>query len=372
MSFVERIRTLAERAPSTVDHLATEEASKNALIMPFIAALGYDVFDPREVVPEFTADVGTKRGEKVDYAIRRDGEVVMLVEAKKAGEALSQENASQLFRYFTVTKARIAILTNGTEYRFYSDLEEPNKMDAKPFLVIDLLDLNENHLEELSRLTKEGYDLENMLSTAGDLKYMREIRRTLEEQFRDPDEEFVRFFFGRANPGARFHKGAKEQFQELVQRTFKNFVADRVGDRLRTALLQNDDGQAIRLQAETPPTSDTPAAGAPESDDEQSDSGIETTEAELQGFYIVKAIACAVLPGSRIAARDTKSYFGVLVDDNNRKPLCRLHFNRPQKYLGLFDVEKKETRHALESVDDIYRFAEQLREAAGRYVIDED
>ena len=129
MSFTERIQALAQRAPKLVDRLDTEEATKNALVMPFLSALGYDVFDPDEVIPEYTADVGMKKGEKVDYAIMRAGQVVMLVECKKASVKLSGTEVSQLYRYFSVTKARIALLTNGVQYCFYSDLDEPNKMD---------------------------------------------------------------------------------------------------------------------------------------------------------------------------------------------------------------------------------------------------
>jgi len=83
MTFEDKIKSLAAKAEKTAHALETEEATKNALVMPFIAALGYDVFDPDEVIPEFTADVGIKKGEKVDYALRRNGEVIMLVEAKK-------------------------------------------------------------------------------------------------------------------------------------------------------------------------------------------------------------------------------------------------------------------------------------------------
>ena len=113
MSFEGKINALAEKVPTLIDHLETEEATKNALVMPFINALGYDIFNPKEVVPEFIADVGTKKGEKVDYAIMKDGEVIILIECKAAKSDLCDANISQLYRYFAVTKSRIAILTNG-------------------------------------------------------------------------------------------------------------------------------------------------------------------------------------------------------------------------------------------------------------------
>ena len=113
MDFIEAIQSLATTAAKRLEHLQTEEATKNALVMPFINILGYNVFDPTEVIPEFSADVGVKKGEKVDYAIIKDGRVIMLVECKASGVDLDQAHASQLFRYFSVTEARIAVLTNG-------------------------------------------------------------------------------------------------------------------------------------------------------------------------------------------------------------------------------------------------------------------
>ena len=359
MSFADRLAALAQRAPSLIDHLATEEATKNALVMPFIAALGYDVFNPQEVVPELTADVGVRKGEKVDYAIKQDGEVIMLIECKTAGTNLSEANMSQLFRYFTVTKARIAILTNGVAYRFYSDLEEPNKMDARPFLELDLLDVRDHHVAEVKRLAKGSFDLDRMLDAASELKYLRELSKVLAEQFETPDPEFVRFLYLKVNPEGRFVASVREQFSELVPRAIGQLISERVSGRLRTALAQ-EDGSPVRLEEES-------AQEASPASDEPRDAGVETTQEEIEGFHIVRAIVCEVIAPERVAHRDTKSYMGILLDDNNRKPICRLHFNWTQNYLGLFDAEKNETRHELESLNSIYRFADQLRETARRY-----
>ncbi|MDQ3034754.1 MAG: type I restriction enzyme HsdR N-terminal domain-containing protein [Myxococcota bacterium] len=366
MTYLEKIKALASRVPQLKGMLKTEEATKNALVMPFIAALGYDVFDPSEVTPEFCADVGTKKGEKVDYAIKRGTEIVMLIEAKAVTERLSIENASQLYRYFSVTKARIAVLTNGVRYKFFSDLDEPNKLDAKPFLEIDLEDLRENLLSELGRLTKEHFNLEAMLSTANDLKYLREIRSVLEVQLETPDEELVRFLFTRASPSGRFTQAAREQFTPLVKRALGLFIADRVSNRLRVALAR-EDLVTGRLPPDEVPVPELIAAPEVEAE-EISDLEHITTEDELEGFRIVRAIVCSELARKRIVMRDAKSYCAVLCDDNNRKPICRLHFNRAQKYIGLIDAERNEARYALTSVDDIYAHADALRAIAARYV----
>ncbi len=128
MDFIDQLKQFSSRVETLRASLQTEEATKTAIIMPFFAMLGYDVFNPQEFVPEFTADVGTKKGEKVDYAIVDNGNPIILIEAKWIGENLNKHD-SQLFRYFATTTAKIGILTNGLIYKFYTDLETPNKMD---------------------------------------------------------------------------------------------------------------------------------------------------------------------------------------------------------------------------------------------------
>lgn len=360
MSFTERLTGLSQRVPETIELLQTEEATKNALVMPFLQVLGYDVFDPREVVPEFTADVGIKKGEKVDYAVKHEGEIVMLIEAKKAGAPLAVGHASQLFRYFTVTTARIAILTNGVQYQFFSDLDEPNRMDSKAFMEIDLRSPKENLVAELEKLSKSAFDLQSVLSSASDLKYMNAIRTVLERQFDEPDDDFVRFFFGHAEESSRFVQSARDQFSRLVRKALHQAVADRVNKRLRAAL-------ASSSEPESPSVANEPAQKAePVGQEQESDTGIVTTEEELEAYRIVKAICCALVSAERIAFRDAKSYASVLLDDNNRKPICRLRFNAKQMYLGLFDSDKSETRVAINGPEDIYQHASTLKETVSR------
>jgi len=230
MSFDEKISALSEKIPSLMDRLETEEATKNALIMPFIAALGYDVFNPQEVIPEFVADHGTKKGEKVDYAIMQNNDVIILIECKQAKSTLADANMSQLYRYFAVTKSRIAILTNGVNYLFFSDLEESNKMDERPFLELDMLNLRKNLLLEVKKLGKEKFDLDRMLSTANELKYTSQIKKVMLKQFEEPDEDYVRYFFNATNSGSRFTASAKEQFTEFVKKASSQFINESVSD----------------------------------------------------------------------------------------------------------------------------------------------
>lgn len=360
MSLIEKIHALSQRAPALVKHLATEEATKNALVMPFLSSLGYDVFNPMEVVPEFTADVGVKKGEKVDYAILRDEQVLMLVEAKKVGAELRVTERSQLFRYFSVTKARVALLTNGTQYLFFSDLEKPNIMDELPFLEVDLLDLRDSVVLELRCLGKEHFNLDKVLSQASQLKYIGETQRTLAQQLEEPMEGFVRFFFTQANPDLRFTPSAKKEWTLFVKTAFQQFVADKMREQLRN-YLEHEDRTSSRARVpelETKNKQQLVGEGRP---------GVETTEEELEGFRIVRAITRSTIPVKRVGYRDSKAYFAILVDDNNRKPICRLHLNRSTWYLGLFDSEKSETKHVLANLEALYDHSDALRESAARH-----
>ena len=362
MEFSERLEALALKVRNQASAIGTEEATKNAFVMPFIATiLGYDVFDPLEVIPEFTADVGIKRGEKVDYAIVRDGEVQILIECKASHTTLNIENASQLFRYFGTTNARLAVLTNGVVWQFYTDLDAPNKMDSKPFLVLDLLDIDDTLIPEIQKLSKESFDLDSIINAAEELKYVGAIRREIAGQFREPDDEWVRFFTTRVYEGM-FTAKVREQFTTLVRKASKQYLTEQVNDRLKTALSA---GISVPVTGDTPQAEVSSQQVAEE--DLDRDTEIVTTLEELEGYQIVKAIACSEAKPHRIVHRDQKSYFAILIDDNNRKPIARLHFNTKQKYLGLLDESKVETRHPIDSLDEIYSFAESIREAVQRY-----
>lgn len=362
MEIAERLSSLAAKVKQQKGAIATEEATKTAFVMPFISLiLGYDVFNPQEVVPEFTADVGTKKGEKIDYAIVKEGEVQILIEAKTIGAPLSINHASQLFRYFATTNARIAVLTNGEQYHFFTDLERPNRMDEKPFLQLDLSELDTALIPELAKLTKEVFDLDSVISAAEELKYIGELKRALATQFREPDDDWVRTLTNRVYEGS-YTQRVREQFTGLVRKATKQFLSDQVNSRLKTAL-------GTQAYGETAPAL-TGEEAAEESIEEASDTasnGIETTLEELEGFQIVRAIACSEVVPARLQHRDTKSYFGILLDDNNRKPIARLHFNTGQKYIGIFDSSKTETRHPIDTLDEIYRFADQIRATVHHY-----
>ena len=353
MDFIDRIRELGSRIPDRLQHIQTEEATKIAFIQPFIRALGYDVNDPTEVVPELTADIEEKKGEKVDYAIFKDGKPIILIECKWSGINLDKVDAGQLRRYFSVTESRLGVLTNGVVYRFFSDLEKPNIMDSKAFLELDLLDIKESLVDELKKFTKDSFDIDDILSTASELKYTREIKRILAEQMIDPSDDFVRFFASQVYSGLRT-QSVIQKFADMTKRAFQQLISDRINERLKSALAgdpvsHTEDGANQPTEA----PSDEYAA--------EDHKIVKTTEEELEGYYIVKSILREVVPAERITIRDRLNYCTVLLDNNQRKLICRLWFNQPQKSLGVLDQERNEERIRIEVLDDIYRYADQLK-----------
>ena len=342
MDFIDHLRLLSARIAATRDRVQTEEATKNAMVIPFIQILGYDVFNPLEVTPELVADVGTKKGEKVDYAILKDDKPIILFECKKAGADLSINHAGQLFRYFHVTEARFGVLTNGLVYRFFTDLEQPNKMDETPFFEFDVLDFKERDVEELKKFAKSAFDLDAILTTANDLKYTTAIQNRLGEWMVAPDEKFVRLLAADLIGNRKFTQPVIDQFTAITKRAFEQMLGGRINDRLKGAM--------------TPDT-----APAVESD-AAADTPIVTTAEEIEGFHIVRAILRGVVAPHRICMRDSQSYCAILLDDNNRKPICRLMFNSTKKLaLMLFHEKKDGDKVALESVDGIYHHAESIR-----------
>ncbi len=318
--------------------------------MPFLQALGFDVFNLEEVVPEFIADVGVKKGEKVDFALKIDGTIAMLVEVKPISCKLRDTQFSQLFRYFHVTEARLAILTNGREAWFFSDTDEPNKMDKKPFFTFDFQKHDAAQVEELARFQKGRFAIDAIIEAASNLKYTSAAAAYLKRQMEEPDDDFIRLIGRQIHEGS-ITKSVAEQLKPAIQAALDDLVRDRIQDRL-----------SITFRPESA-TQVSPVPEEPANDNE-----VFTTDEEREGFMIVRAIGAKIVPVERITMRDSKSYCAILMDDNNRRPICRLYFNSATtKNLGLFDAEKKETRIKIASPADIYQSAEAIEAAIRAY-----
>lgn len=363
MDFIDHLRVLATRIANTRSIIQTEEATKNAMIMPMIQILGYNVFDPTEVTPELVADVGTKKGEKVDYAILRDGKPIILFECKKAGADLSINHAGQLFRYFHVTAARFGVLTNGLVYRFFTDLEQPNKMDEKPFFEFNILDFKERDVEELKKFAKSAFDLETILTTANELKYTRAIQTRLAELMASPSEDFVRLVSAELIGTRRFTPAIRDQFTLITRRAFEQLIGEKINERLKGAMAP----ESVSVPDPAPAT--PPVQATTDSPSNSAEPQVVTSSEELEGFHIVRAIVRGLVTTKRVVMRDAQSYCAILLDDNNRKPICRLRFNNRDKLrLGLFNEKKEEEIVSLETPDDIYNFAGQLQAAVKLYL----
>lgn len=356
MDLIDKLREISARIPKLRQDglIKTEEGTKNALIMPFITALGYNVFDPTEVTPELIADVGTKKGEKVDYAILRDGKPIMLFECKSFGTDLENVHASQLYRYFSVTEARFGVLTDGVQYRFYSDLEKRNLMDNSPFYVFDLTEVKESAVEELKKFTKAIFNEDAIITTASELKYKGLIRQYLYTQLQQPSDDLVRLL-GQASGAytGRFTQTVIDDFRVIVRDSLKLFISEQVDNRLKTALASDSEKKDDVKKVEP-----TPAPTA----------SIVTTQEEIEAWYIIRSILRERVDAKRITMRDVQSYCSILLDDNNRRPIARLYFAPNRKQIGIFDQQKVEERHSVETIDDIFNFAEKLNEAVSRYL----
>lgn len=349
MEFNESIKQFSERVESLKGTISTEEGTKMSLIIPLFQILGYDVFNPTEFCPEYTADVGIKKGEKVDYAILENDSPLILIECKCCTDTLDK-HSSQLFRYFGTTPAKFGILTNGIIYRFYTDLEESNKMDLVPFLEIDITNLKDSSINELKKFCKENFDKEKIFSTAEELKYSGLIKNVLSKEFDSPSEEFVRLILTTVYEGQK-NQRVIDKFTPLVKRAFLSFVNEIVNNKISSALTKDTEEEDNSSAIEETPVSK-----------------IITTEKEIEAFYIIRGLLAGTVPIEDIAHRDTESYFGILYHNNNRKPICRLNLDAKNKQLLIPDENKKFERIYIDSLNDIYKYKNRLIEVVKRYI----
>jgi hypothetical protein len=359
MDLIDRLRDISSRIPRLKQEglIRTEEGTKNALIMPFINALGYNVFDPTEVTPELIADVGIKKGEKVDYAILRKGQPIILFECKCFGADLSQVHASQLYRYFSVTSARFGVLTDGVIYRFYTDLDNPNKMDENPFFIFDMTEIKEAKVEELKKFTKSSFDEDDIMTAASELKYKGLITSYLHKEMSTPSDELTRHLAQASGAyGGRFTQSVIDDFRAIVRSSFRGFINEQVENRLKSAL-------ASEQQKALPESSDD----SPQ-DNQDNRREVVTTEEEVEAFQIIRSILREVVDVKRIAMRDALSYCAILLDDNNRRTIARLYFSANRMRIGIFDENRKEIAYQIETIDDIFNYASQLKTAIMAYL----
>lgn len=349
MDFEVNILKISDRFNTIKTSIKTEEATKTSLVLPFLNLLGYDIFDPTVIVPEFTADIGRKKGEKVDYAVMINNKPLILIEVKQCNEKLDRHK-TQLERYFTVTESKFAILTNGFEYRFYSDLDKPNVMDIRPFLSINLLNIAQKDIKELEKFRFEKFDIDNILSMAGDKRNIRQIKEIFKNEITNPSDEFVKFFASKIT-NKPLRQNIIGEFHEYTKKALTEFINENISKKINSL--------SEKLIEESEEQGEDEIQEQKTKDKRQ----IVTTQEELEGFYIVKSILADTIELKRIAQRDTLSYFGILLDDNNRKWIARLYFNYSNKYIEIRTGEKSSEKYLLNKIEDIYLYKEKLHEA---------
>lgn len=330
MDFENQLNAIVETIAERKALVSTEEATK----MPFLKALGYDVFNPSIVVPEYTADIGTKKGEKVDYAIFKDAKPFILIEAKNHTENLDNHN-NQLVRYFNTSPSiKFAILTNGIEYRFFTDLEQQNLMDKIPFLVINLEKIKPRDIKDLKRFICTDLNLDEILSIAMEKKYYRNIQDIFKNEIENPSDEFTSFF-AKQMTEKRMTSAVLDEFKNHIKKSFKELINDLAYEKI-TNIKNNLQG-----------------INDDEEDEQDESKDIVTTEEELQGFYIVKSIlASANADLEDISYKDTLSYFNILYQGKVTKWICRLFFNTAKKQIAFPD----RTSVNIEKLEDIYQY----------------
>lgn len=357
MDFIDQLKQFSKRVESLKDSILTEEATKTSIIMPFFSLLGYDVFNPDEFVPEFTADVGIKKGEKVDYAIMSDGEPIILIEAKWIGASL-QNHDSQLFRYFGTSKAKFAILTNGQYYRFYTDLDEPNKMDKQPFLEINILDIKEGLVSELKKFHKTNFNASEIFDIASDLKYSNEFKNIFDQQLSSPSDDFVKFFLGYVYSG-RQTQSVIDRFRGVLKTSLNTYISEVMNEKIKSALntASADEGS---VETSTENSAESPAKPKKK---------IITTEQELEGYFIIKNLLSDLVDIQDIGYKDNEQYMSILYKNKVTNWIARLYLNSSSvQYLAIPDENKKENRIKINNVYDIKQYKEQLEEVLKRYI----
>jgi hypothetical protein len=225
-------------------------------------------------------------------------------------------------------------------------------MDEKPFFEFDVTDIKDNQIEELKKFHKSYFDIDNIQNTASELKYMNELKTLINSEFQNPSDGFVRHFGKQIYQGVLTAK-LMEQFTNLTKKSMQQYINDLITERLKSALKkENEEEQKEIEQSASPLTNEVK---------------VETTTEEIEGFLIVKTILRQKINSTRIAYRDAQSYFAILLDDNNRKTICRLYLGGSKKYFAFIDDQKKEIKNEIATLDDIFKFADVLHKIIAAY-----
>lgn len=229
MNLKETLEMLNKVIVENSDLIKNEESTKQFLILPFLNGLGFDTYSPKEVTPEFTADFH-KKNEKVDYAISLNDQPRIFVEAKSMHSKITK-SAPQLSRYFsTFPSVKLGILTNGIEYHFFTDLNNANIMDSKPFFIFNITNYSEEDFEHLIKFSKNVYDEETIKILAESLIYFQAFKAVIKEIFETPSDDFIKFVIKE-----RFKFKVTQQFiqasRPLIQKSLQEAISEVISEK---------------------------------------------------------------------------------------------------------------------------------------------
>lgn len=337
MDIASGMRALRESALAHREFLKNEEAAKNALVMPMMRALGYDVFNPMEFKPEYTLDVGTKKGERVDYATCRGDKIEMLIECKDCRVELDpkrfRQQFTQLYRYFSVTSARIAVLTNGIQYRFFTDLVKPNVMDDEAFYVFDLLNMKKDDIRIMSLFGKAEFDLDRIIPKAQAMRTRSILKGLIVEQMRKPSDDLVRIIAGETH-GSRLTQGIRDSYRATIANLFEEIVAE---ETIKGIAAHKDTKSQAPLADCQGPVPETPPS-----------------QDEMEVFGIIRAVCARHVDPARISMRSAKSHRTIVLDDSGRKAIAKIQIPASQPWHLTAIFNREETRIPIEDALDIY------------------
>jgi hypothetical protein len=344
--FKKNLEELALQIKEKKSQISNEQETKQFLIIPFIRALGYNPDIPGEVKFEFPADLEPKKGEKIDIALLKDNRPVIFIEAKPANTILDNFDAQLRKYYHNYHETRFGVITNGEEYRFFSDTQKDNVMDKVPFLVVNFSKLKESDLKNLLKFKKENYHEKNLCNIALDLHYLPAITEAFKELFKKPSDDFIAALFRFALPEKKITPTIQSKLPDIVREAIRNAIMEMTlkgveGFQSTTIIPQQENFEKL---------------------------GDQPTLEENEGYYIVKAILHGVADPSRVAIRGFKYNCGILLDNSQNRPICRICFREKEKYVIVYDnLEKKENKFKIENINDLFKFGDHFKKTVMFY-----
>lgn len=330
------IQKITDRYKKSGNLIQNEEQTKTSLIKPFFdTVLGFDTSDPFEFQAEYQASFKDLK-DKVDYAAFVNGKPAIIIECKPLQDQLGSRREEQLARYFTnKVEARIAILTNGIIYKFYSDLLEKNVMDNDPFFTFNLLEFTDEDLAKLERFSKNNFDIQSIINSEKAKFETKKLFQILVKNLSEVNEDLVK----KVLYDLGFSRSSKQLIEEYQLKISEIYLS-----------------AITEVQSELISKQQLAAA----SEKELKESGIETTDIEKDAFLIFKTIFMQEgITADRISNKDFKQFFNIILDGKQSNVLVKLYLNNPKNLF--FQLGKEEGKYSINSIDDILNYSKEIK-----------